>query len=168
MKITNVRINQLVGDSKVKALVTVVFDGVLAVSDLRVVDGTNGLFVSMPSRKSKDGKYRDIVFPCTAEMREAVQRAVIGAYKAMAKSEVSTPEEGRYGTEETMVAEPAAIGPSLVGQPAADALPGGLHLPAGQAPASANRDDEPDTPWEDGSPEERELVAVGGEARLVG
>jgi len=93
MKITNVRINQLEGQGKVRALASVVFDGVLTVTDLRVVEGSKGLFVSMPSRRNKDGQFRDIVYPCTAEMRQAIQQAVLGAYDAVARSEVSAREE---------------------------------------------------------------------------
>ncbi len=84
MRITNVRIHQFEGEGKIKAYGTVVFDGVLTVTDLKVVAGSKGLFVSMPSRKNKDGQYKDIVYPCTAEMREAIQQAVLGAYRALA------------------------------------------------------------------------------------
>jgi len=86
MRITNVRVHQLEGEGKIKAYGTVVFEGMLTVTDLRVVDGSKGLFVSMPSRKNKDGQYKDIVYPCTAEMREAIQKAVLGAYRALAGS----------------------------------------------------------------------------------
>lgn len=107
MKITNVRINQLVGEGKVKALVSVVFDGVLTVTDLKVVEGSKGLFVSMPSRKNKDGKFRDIVYPCTAEMRQAIQQAVLGAYDAMTRSGVAPQAGGLQGAEEPTAVEPA-------------------------------------------------------------
>lgn len=84
MRITNVRVHQFEGEGKIKAYGTVVFDGALTVTDLKVVAGSKGLFVSMPSRKNKDGQYKDIVYPCTAEMREAIQKAVLGAYRAVA------------------------------------------------------------------------------------
>lgn len=147
MKITNVRINQLVGEGKVRALASVVFDGVLTVTDLRVVEGSKGIFVSMPSRKNKDGKYRDIVYPCTAEMRQAIQSAVIGAYNAMVKSEVSAQAEERSGLEETLAPAPQAA----YGE-------GELPWVSGEECAAAPQE----------GADARELVAVGGEARLVG
>lgn len=184
MRITNVRINQLVGEGKVKALVTVVFDGVLTVTDLKVVEGSKGLFVSMPSRKNKDGAWRDIVYPCTAEMRQAIQSAVLGAYDAMAKSEVAAPE-GLDGEVE-MAADPAPVGQPNgvqplgghppVGQPI-PGQPRSPQLPAWQPPALQSGSEEPELPWEScdegamASQEDagdRELVAVGGEALREG
>ncbi|MEW8979498.1 MAG: SpoVG family protein [Symbiobacterium sp.] len=99
MRITNVRIHQFEGEGKVKAFCTVVFDGVLTVTDLKVVAGSKGLFVSMPSRRNKDGQYKDIVYPCTAEMRQAIQEAVLGAYRALVRSDA----------EEISVSAPVAV-----------------------------------------------------------
>ncbi|HEY3314731.1 MAG TPA: SpoVG family protein, partial [Bacillota bacterium] len=51
------------------------------VHDVRVVEGQNGLFVAMPSRKTPEGTFRDVAHPITAEAREMIQGAVIRAYE---------------------------------------------------------------------------------------
>lgn len=80
MQITNVRVHRLAGEGRVKAVCTFLIDGVFAVHDVRVVEGQNGLFVSMPSRKTPEGEYRDLAHPITSEAREMIQREVLGAY----------------------------------------------------------------------------------------
>lgn len=80
MQITDVRIRRLSGEDRVKALCTILIDGVFAVHDLRVVEGPAGLFVSMPRRRTADSEYRDVAHPITSETREMIQRAVLEAY----------------------------------------------------------------------------------------
>lgn len=80
MQITDVRIRRLSGEDKVKALCTILIDGVFAVHDLRVVEGSSGLFVSMPRRRTAEGEYRDVAHPITGETREMIHRVVLDAY----------------------------------------------------------------------------------------
>ncbi|MGE5674324.1 MAG: SpoVG family protein [Mycobacterium leprae] len=83
MQITDVRIKKGSDpNSKLKAYCSIVLDGMFAIHDLRVVEGSKGLFVSMPSRKTGEGIYKDLMHPITAEARELIQKAIIGAYCA--------------------------------------------------------------------------------------
>lgn len=80
MKI-DVRINSLTPDNgSIKAIASVNFDDCIAVKGVKVMEGKNGLFVSMPSQKGKDGNYHDICFPITADFRNQLNNAVEQAY----------------------------------------------------------------------------------------
>ncbi len=81
MKI-DVRINSLTpGEGSVKAIASANLDDCFAVKNIRVVEGKNGLFVSMPSYKGADGEYHDLCFPTTPELRKQLNSAVADAYK---------------------------------------------------------------------------------------
>ncbi len=80
MKI-DVRINSLTPDKgSIKAIAAANFGDCLAVKGIKVMEGKNGLFVSMPSQKGKDGNYHDICFPITPEFRNQLNNAVEQAY----------------------------------------------------------------------------------------
>ncbi len=82
MKITDVRIRLMEKeDSKLKAVASVTIDDCIAIHDIKIVDGADGYFVSMPSRKSSRGEYRDIVHPINSEARAELTDAVMEAYK---------------------------------------------------------------------------------------
>lgn len=80
MKISEVRINKY-EKNNVKAFATITFDGELVVSGFKVLDGKNGLFVSMPNSKGSDGNYHDNVFPLSKGGRETISNAILDAYK---------------------------------------------------------------------------------------
>ena len=80
MEVTAVRVRPFEGEGKALASVSVVFDEAFAVHDLRIVQGSKGLFVSMPSRRTAGGEYIDTAHPITAAMREHVQTAVLRSY----------------------------------------------------------------------------------------
>ena len=82
MKLTSIDIRKVESeDSNVKAFVNIVVDDALAVKTLRIIDGTKGLFVAMPSTKNKEGKYRDMVHPINQETRTMMEEEIIKAYK---------------------------------------------------------------------------------------
>lgn len=82
MKITDIRIRLMEkDDSKLKAVASVTIDDCIAIHDIKIVDGTDGYFVSMPSRKSSRGEFRDIVHPINNEARAELTNAVMEAYK---------------------------------------------------------------------------------------
>ncbi len=85
MRITDVKFRHLQDDSKLKALVSVTFDDVFAVHDIKVIEGHDRLFLAMPSRRMPDGKYRDIVHPIGNELRDALETRVITAYLSTAQ-----------------------------------------------------------------------------------
>lgn len=80
MLITDVRIRAVSGEGRIKALASITIDNQFVVHELRVIDGQNGPFVAMPSRKMADGEYKDIAHPLNNETRQAVQEAVLRAY----------------------------------------------------------------------------------------
>lgn len=80
MTITDVRIRKINGDGKMKAVASVTFDDEFVVHDIKVIDGQNGLFIAMPSRKTLDGEYRDIAHPIVSETRELIQSTVLEEY----------------------------------------------------------------------------------------
>lgn len=81
MDITDVRIRKVNAEGKMKAVVSVTIDNAFVVHDVKVVEGTNGLFVAMPSRKTPEGEFRDIAHPISAAAREIIQSAVLKAYQ---------------------------------------------------------------------------------------
>ncbi len=80
MEITDVRIF-LRDEVKLKAFASITFDDCFRVKGLRVVEGSNGLFVAMPSRKLPDGSFEDIAHPLTREMKDIIQNRVLDEYK---------------------------------------------------------------------------------------
>lgn len=92
MEITNVRVHVLEGDGRVRALASMTIADEFVVHDIRVVEGQNGMFISMPSRRKVNGEYIDIAHPITTGARQKVEAAILDAYgKALgAESAVGT------------------------------------------------------------------------------
>ena len=88
MKITEVRIFP-VDDEKLKAFVSIILDDCFVISDIRIIHGPKGLFVSMPSKKRKDGTFRDIAHPLNSDTRHLMETQILGRYR----SEVGSAEE---------------------------------------------------------------------------
>jgi stage V sporulation protein G len=80
MEITEVRVFP-VSEEKLKAYVTITFDDCFVVRDLKVIHGNNGLFVAMPSKKRKDGSFRDTAHPLNNETRERIETRVLSEYE---------------------------------------------------------------------------------------
>ncbi len=88
MEITDVRVRRTVAtETKIRATASVVVSGCFVVHDFRVIEGVNGLFVSMPCRRNADGSFRDIAHPITAEFRERLMQSIMDAYHASALDE---------------------------------------------------------------------------------
>jgi stage V sporulation protein G len=81
MKITDVRVRKVTEEGKMKAIVSVTFDDEFVVHDIKVIEGQNGLFIAMPSRKMADGEFRDIAHPINATTRQKIQEAVFSEYE---------------------------------------------------------------------------------------
>ncbi len=75
------RLNRLSGDSKLKAFADVSFAGIFIVRGLKVVEGKNGLFVDMPSKVDKEGKWHKIAYPVTKEFKSVLSETVLQAYE---------------------------------------------------------------------------------------
>ncbi len=80
MEITEIKVFPTKDGGRLKAYATIVFDNCFIVRDLKVIEGHKGLFVSMPSRKRKDGTFRDIVHPLNSEMRRKIEEGIINEY----------------------------------------------------------------------------------------
>lgn len=85
MNITDVKVFP-VNEERLKAYVAITIDGAFVIRDLKVIQGTNGLFVAMPSKKRKDGQFRDIAHPLNQETRNMIEDAVFSAYEQELKS----------------------------------------------------------------------------------
>lgn len=81
MKVTDVRIRKINDEGKMKAIVSVTFDNEFVVHDIKIIEGQNGLFIAMPSRKMGEGDFRDIAHPINAEMRNRLQEAILSQYE---------------------------------------------------------------------------------------
>ena len=81
MKITKVNVRKIEKEnSRLKGLASVLLDDSFAVHNIRVIEGDNGLFIAMPSRKTSAGGYRDIAHPINPEAREMFQKAILNEY----------------------------------------------------------------------------------------
>lgn len=82
MQITDIKVRKLFDEGPMKAIVSVTFDGQLAVHDIKVINARDRYFIVMPSRKNPDETYRDIVHPINAQFRGMLESEVIAAYHA--------------------------------------------------------------------------------------
>lgn len=81
MQITDVKVRKLFDEGPMKAIVSVTFDGQLAVHDIKVINARDKFFIVMPSRKNPDDTYRDIVHPINSQFRATLEQAVVAAYE---------------------------------------------------------------------------------------
>jgi stage V sporulation protein G len=79
MEITEVRVFP-VEDEKLKAFVSIILDNCFVISDIKIINGPKGLFISMPSKKRKDGTFRDIAHPLNSETRRMMEQKVLNRY----------------------------------------------------------------------------------------
>ncbi len=80
MEITEVRIS-LVNESKLRAFVSITIDDCFVVRGIKIIQGPNGLFVSMPSRRTSRGTFQDIAHPIREEMRQKMDRLILDAFQ---------------------------------------------------------------------------------------
>ena len=89
MNITDVRIRKINDESKMKAVVSITFDDEFVVHDIKIIEGKNGLFIAMPSRKMGEGDFRDIAHPLVSETRNKIRDAIFAEYdKVLAQKAV--------------------------------------------------------------------------------
>lgn len=92
MKITDIRIRKVGIAGKMKAIVSVTFDDMFVVHDIKVIEGQNGNFIAMPSRKTPTGEYKDIAHPINSEVREQLHTAILEKYESMSDDNVEANE----------------------------------------------------------------------------
>ncbi len=81
VNITDVRIRKMNDEGKMKAIVSVTFDDAFVVHDIKIIEGQNGLFIAMPSRKVAEGDYRDIAHPINSDTRANLQDIILTEYE---------------------------------------------------------------------------------------
>ncbi len=82
MQITELRIRKVENEGKLRAYVTVTFDNCFVVHNVKIIEGQNGLFIAMPSRKTANGEYKDVAHPISPEFRTDLQNKIISEYNA--------------------------------------------------------------------------------------
>lgn len=82
MEITDIRIRKVESEGKLKAYVTVTFDGCFVVHNVKVIEGRSGVFIAMPSRRTKNGEYKDVAHPINSEFRAVLQDRILEAFEA--------------------------------------------------------------------------------------
>jgi stage V sporulation protein G len=89
MKITDVRLRRVNREGRMRAIASITIDSEFVVHDIRVIDGNNGMFVAMPSKRTPDGEFRDIAHPISPVSREKIEAAVLEEYRKAGESETA-------------------------------------------------------------------------------
>ena len=85
LKVTEVNVFP-VNEERLKAYVSITFNDSFVIRDLKIIKGNSGLFVAMPSKKRKDGQFRDIAHPLNQETRDEIEKAIFDAYENAVKN----------------------------------------------------------------------------------
>lgn len=83
MKITEVRAKRVNGDNRLVGIAAITIDECFVVHELRIIEGKNGLFVAMPSRKMPNGEFKDVAHPINTETRSEIEQAVLLAFQEL-------------------------------------------------------------------------------------
>ena len=98
LNITDVRITKVEGDDKLRGFASIVIDDCFLVGDLRIVEGEDGYFVAMPSRRRRDGSFKDIAYPLNNDTREMIEEKLLRAFEtATGIRAISRIERGEGG-----------------------------------------------------------------------
>jgi stage V sporulation protein G len=95
MEVTDVRVYLVNNEERLKAYATITIDSVFLIKDLRIINGNAGLFVAMPSRKMKDGTFRDIAHPLNGETRKMIEQKVLSEYEREAAHPSAREQAGK-------------------------------------------------------------------------
>lgn len=114
MEITDVKVIP-VDDEKLKAFVSIVFDGDFVVTDIKIIHGPKGLFVSMPSKKRKDGTFKDIAHPLNNKMRQYLEEKVLAVYRQQVGAEKASSGGAGGGGSQPPSSEPSSNPPPQQG-----------------------------------------------------
>ena len=80
MEITDIRIRKVTSEGKLKAYVTVTFDDCFVDHNVKIIEGKSGVFIAMPSRKTRAGEYKDVAHPIHPEFRSSLQKKILEVY----------------------------------------------------------------------------------------
>jgi len=119
MEITEVKVFP-VKEEKLKAFVSIVLDECFMVNDIKVISGRDGYFISMPSRRKKNGKFKDVAHPLNNETRQMMERRILEEYERIAEgretvttSSAPKPAQARVEEDKPALKEEAAEDQSL-------------------------------------------------------
>lgn len=87
MDITDIRIRRIETMGKLKAVVSVTFDDMFAIHDMKIIEGQNGFFIAMPSRRTPNGEYKDIAHPINSTARSLIQTAILEKFESLPDDE---------------------------------------------------------------------------------
>ncbi len=105
MRVTEVKVFP-VTDDKLKAFVSVVLDDCFMVNDIKVIEGREGRFISMPSRRKRNGKFKDIAHPLNSDTRQMLESEILEEYDRLLNGSEPPPKETRASRERTPVPKP--------------------------------------------------------------
>ena len=83
MNVTDVRIRKMDKEGKLKAVASITIDDCFVIHDIKIIEGDQGLFIAMPSRKAQDGTYKDIAHPINSQTRTDLQNLILDRLKNM-------------------------------------------------------------------------------------
>lgn len=93
MEITDIRIKKTNAEGKMRAVVSLTLDNMIAVHDIKIIESKKGPFIAMPCRKTPSGVYKDIVHPINSETRDMLQSIIIAKYLEMSDEPEVSPEK---------------------------------------------------------------------------
>ena len=109
MQITDVRVRKIAAEGKMKAIVSVTFDNEFVVHDIKVIEGQNGLFIAMPSRKTPNGEFKDIAHPINTSTREKIQQSILDEYEKVKSEEVPIAQESVQESVQAVAKEEVVV-----------------------------------------------------------
>jgi len=80
MEITDIRVRKVTSEGKLKAYVTLTFDDCFVIHNVKIIEGKTGVFIAMPSRKTRTGDYKDVAHPIHPEFRAVMQQKILDKY----------------------------------------------------------------------------------------
>lgn len=94
MEITDIRIRRVEAEGKLRAYVTVTFDDCFVVHNVKIIEGKNGAFIAMPSRKTKKGEYKDVAHPINSDFRGTLQNSILQEYQRQVEEGIGEESNG--------------------------------------------------------------------------
>ena len=92
MQVTDVRVRKITKEGKMKAIISITLDDEFVIHDIKEIEGVQGLFIAMPSRRTAEGEYRDIAHPINSETREKIQDIILKKYQLVLEEEAQEME----------------------------------------------------------------------------
>jgi stage V sporulation protein G len=112
MEITEVKVFPI-QEEKLKAFVSIVFDHCFMVNDIKIIQGRDGLFISMPSRKKKNGEFKDVAHPLNNETRRMIEDKVLGEYERILSERGERMPQAASAVLREGESSPASLAPEL-------------------------------------------------------